>query len=73
VQVSNWSKVYESKKPYRAEIVKDILDQKGIMAIIMDKKDTAYDIFGHLEVHVKADNVISALKIIEDDIKFEEV
>ncbi|MCF6351498.1 MAG: DUF2007 domain-containing protein [Cyclobacteriaceae bacterium] len=59
--------------PYRAEIVKDILDQKGINAIILNKKDSAYYIFGQLEVHVKVESVINALKIIEDDIKFEEV
>ncbi|MCF6352753.1 MAG: DUF2007 domain-containing protein [Cyclobacteriaceae bacterium] len=59
--------------PYRAEIVKDILDQKEINAIILNKKDSAYHIFGQLEVHVKAESVINALKIIEDDIKFEEV
>ncbi len=71
--MSKWSKVYESKKPYRTEIVKGILEQKGIKAIIMNKKDSAYDIFGQLEVHVEADNVLTALKIIEDDIKFEEI
>ena len=69
----NWSKIYESKKPYRAEMVKDILKQNGIEAIVLNKKDTAYDIFGQLEVHVNADEVIKALKIIEDDIRFEEV
>lgn len=71
--MSNWSKVYESKLPYRTEMVKDILDQNGISAIIMDKKDSSYDIFGQLEVHVKAESVLNALKIIENDIKFEEV
>ncbi len=71
--MSKWSKVYESKMPYRAEIVKDILDQKGINAIIMDKKDSAYDIFGQLEVHVNVESVLNALKIIENDIKFKEV
>ena len=71
--MSSWSKIYESKRPYRAEIVKDILEQKGIKAIILNKKDSAYDIFGQLEVHVEAEKVLTALKIIEDDIKFEEV
>lgn len=71
--MSKWSKVYESKKPYRTEIVKDILEQKDIKAIILNRKDSAYDIFGQLEVHVEADKVLTALKIIEDDIKFEEV
>ena len=71
--MSKWSKVYESKKPYRSEIVKDILEQNGIKAIVMDRKDSAYDIFGQLEVHVKAEEVLTALRIIEDDIKFEEV
>ncbi len=71
--MGNWSKVYESKQPYRTEIVKDILEQNGIKAIIMDRKDSAYYIFGQLEVHVEAEKVLNALKIIEDDIKFEEV
>ncbi len=71
--MSSWSNVYASKMPYRVEIVKDILNQKGIEAIVMNKKDSAYDIFGQLEVHVKAESVLNALKIIENDIKFEEV
>lgn len=71
--MSKWSKVFESKKPYRTEIVKDILERKDIKAIILNRKDSAYDIFGQLEVHVEADKVLTALKIIEDDIKFEEV
>ncbi len=71
--MSKWSKVYESKEPYRAEIVKDILEQKEINAIIINKKDSAYYIFGMLEVHVEAKAVLNALKIIENDIKFEEV
>lgn len=71
--MSKWSKVFESKKPYRTEIVKDILERMDIKAIILNRKDSAYDIFGQLEVHVEADKVLTALKIIEDDIKFEEV
>ncbi len=71
--MSKWSKVYESKKPYRAEIVKDVLEQNGIQTIIMDRKDSAYNIFGQLEVHVGVEEVLNALKIIEDDIKFEEI
>ena len=71
--MGNWSKVYESKKPYRAEMVMDILEQEGIKAIVLDRKDSAYYIFGQLEVHVKAEEVLNALKIIEDDIKFKEV
>jgi len=71
--MSKWSKVYESKMPYRAEIVKDILDQKGINAIIMDKNDSAYYIFGQFEVYVNVESVLNALKIIENDIKFKEV
>ena len=71
--MSKWSKIYASKKPYRAEIVKDILEQHEIKAIIMNRKDSAYDIFGQIEVHVEAEKVLTALKIIEDDVKFEEV
>ncbi|WMJ72483.1 DUF2007 domain-containing protein [Cytophagaceae bacterium ABcell3] len=66
----NWQKVYSTDKHHRAELVKDVLADNQIEAVIINKKDSSYH-FGEFEIHVTRDNVIKALKIIEDEIKFE--
>ena len=68
--MNDWQKVYSTEKIYRAEIVKDTLANHNIVAVVIDKKDTAYQ-FGHYEVHVKTDDVLWAIKLIENDIQFE--
>ncbi|MEN8251273.1 MAG: hypothetical protein ABFS32_20240 [Bacteroidota bacterium] len=69
--MSNWVKVFESKQEHKIGIVKDILVKKEIESVIMNKKDTAYNIFGQYEIHVEPKNAVRAIRIIENDIKFE--
>ena len=69
--MTKWSKVFESKKEHKIEIVKDILAEKEIDSVIMNKKDSAYNIFGNYELHVASEDVVRALRIIENEIKFE--
>ncbi len=64
-----WQKVYQDPLQYRAEIVKAILEEYELDPVLVDKKDSAYH-FGHFEIHVVADHVIRALKIINEEIKF---
>ena len=64
-----WQKVYQDPQQYRAEIVKDILVDHDLDPVLVDKKDSAYQ-FGHFEIHVAADHVMRALKIIDEEIKF---
>lgn len=66
----NWQKVFETKQQYQAEIVKAVLEENDLNPVIINKQDTAYHL-GLIEVHVNADDVIPALKIIKDEIKFE--
>lgn len=68
--MASWQKVFEDKTEHRAEIVKDILLEKDLSAIVFSKKDSAYH-FGHYEVHVPPENVMEAVKIITEEIKFE--
>lgn len=67
--MDNWQKVYEDHQEYRVSIVKAILDDHKLDPVIVNKKDTNYQ-FGSFEVHVAPDNVMRALKIIEDEIDF---
>lgn len=68
--MSKWVKVYKNENLYRAEIVKAVLEDNGLQAVLVDKKDRIYHL-GYYEVHVGADDVLKAIKIITDDITFE--
>ncbi len=68
--MSNWQKVFETDVPYRAEIVKDVLEGHHLESIIINKQDSSYNNFGQYEIHVIHDHVLKALKIIKDEIDF---
>lgn len=67
--MDNWQKVYDDNSEHRASIVKAILEDNDLNPVLVNKKDTSYQ-FGSFEVHVAPDNVMKALKIIQDDIDF---
>lgn len=67
---NNWEKIYRSDKLYRVEIVASFLKDQEIPTVILDKKDRAYQ-FGYYEIHVQRENVLHAIKLVEDNISFE--
>jgi len=67
--LSSWQTVYKSTNPHQTEIVKDVLLNAGLKAIVFNKQDHAYK-FGNIEVKVDPDSVIRAIKIIEEEINF---
>lgn len=68
--MSEWQKVFQDKQEYRAEIVKAVLADNGMQPVLLTKKDSAYQ-FGHYEILVSPDHVMRALKIINEEIRFE--
>lgn len=68
--MSKWQKVFESDSLIRAEIVKGVLEEKGIRAVILNKKDPVYKIHGSIEVMVSADEAIRAINIVDNEISF---
>jgi hypothetical protein len=68
--MKNWKKVFEDSSPVRAEIVKGVLEDNGIKAVIVNKKESVYQIFGKYEVMVPVSNVLKALKIVKNEISF---
>lgn len=68
--MSKWQVVYKSSLRYKTEIVKGLLVEKGLNPLIIDKQDSAYKI-GYFEVLVIPEEVISAIKIIENEIDIE--
>lgn len=68
--MSSWQKVFTDRLEYRADIVMAVLTDAGHQPVLINRKDSAYQ-WGHFEVLVAPSFVLKALKIIEDDIKFE--
>ncbi|PSL26585.1 putative signal transducing protein [Dyadobacter jiangsuensis] len=63
----NWAKAYQSGQAIRAEIAREILDQNGIGAVIVNKQDSNYPIFGNFEVHVPAADLATAQTILTNE------
>jgi len=68
--MDNWKKVFTNNQQHKAEIVKAILEENDIPAVVISKKDSLYQ-FGNYEVHVSSEDILKALKMIDDDIHFE--
>lgn len=68
--MSDWQRVYQDASEQRAEIVRAILEDMDMNPVLLNKQDSAYR-FGSFEVMVSSDYVLKALKVINDEIKFE--
>ncbi len=72
--MDNWEKIFSTKLSHQAEIVKAILLDQEIQAVILNKRDSAHAggiLNGNFEVYVHPEVASSARNIIENDIKFE--
>jgi type III secretory pathway lipoprotein EscJ len=66
---NNWVKVYTAFNPIEAEIVIAMLHENGIEAVEMNKRDSSYLAFGGVEVYCQAENVVTALHLIQHEDK----
>jgi hypothetical protein len=64
---NNWVKIFESKQPIQAEIVRETLDQNEIAAIIFDRQDSLYPVLGMYEVHVPFESQAKAQNILNNE------
>lgn len=68
--MAGWQKVFESDSPIRAEIVKGVLEEKEITAVVLNKKESVYQIHGSYQVMVSSNEAIQAINIINNEITF---
>ncbi len=61
-----WEKIFSTAQPYQAEVAKQILEENGIQAVVINKKDSSYLAFGEAEVYVKQEDVIRAKQYIKN-------
>ena len=64
-QQREWQLIYSSSNKMQATIVMHHLQEEGIEAVMMDKKDSSYTIFGESEIYCPLEQSFDALNILE--------
>ncbi len=59
-----WEPIFSSSKPYQSEIVKDLLLDEEIPAVVINKQDSSYLAFGEIEVYVHREDILKAKLIV---------
>lgn len=60
---SSWLKIYTSQQFIKSEIVRQVLIENEIEAILMNKQDSSYMI-GEVEVYIHQSNFNKAIELI---------
>ncbi|HNS17918.1 MAG TPA: DUF2007 domain-containing protein [Bacteroidales bacterium] len=61
--MDNWTIIYSSNQLYKAELMKQLLAESDIQAIVVNKKDSAY-LIGEVELYVNVEDAFQARQII---------
>lgn len=61
----DWKKVYTGSNFYKIELIRQVLEDRDIHAVILNKQDSSYK-FGQIELYVHESNVEGAKEIIEE-------
>jgi len=64
-----WKLIFETEKIHQAEIVRSRLEEEGISAVVIDKRDSMY-LFGTCKVMVREEDMDLAKTIIKNEIDF---
>jgi type III secretory pathway lipoprotein EscJ len=60
----NWVRVFTSTNFYRSEIVKQVLTEHQIDAVLLNKQDSSHRTFGNIEVYVHKEDFSHAIEIM---------
>jgi len=60
-----WKKIYTGTDFFRVEIIRQVLAEHDIDAVVMNKQDSSYR-FGQIELYVHKEREADALGVIEE-------
>lgn len=69
--MENWERILNTKNSARAEIARGMLEEHGINAVIINKKDSNYPMFGFFEVLVPLQDADIAKTLLANEISSE--
>ena len=58
--------IFNSANPIEVEIIKQMLDENNITAVILNKQDSSYNMFGSINLYVTEENRTIALQLINE-------
>ncbi len=62
----NWVRVHTTMERHEAEIFKGMLENNQIEAVILNKRDSAYQAWGEIHLYVKKEDEIRAKELVEE-------
>lgn len=62
---SNWVNILSSENVFKIEIITQMLKNNKIDAVIINKKDSSYNMFGCISLYVRNEDVEKSVKLIQ--------
>ena len=63
----DWICIYSSVYLHKVEIVKAVLNENDIPAVIINKQDSSYSSIGEIELYVNLDNEVLSRFLISEN------
>jgi hypothetical protein len=60
----NWIKIFASADYYQSEIVKQVLQEHNIDAVLLNRQASSHRDFGDIEVYIHRENFSNAIEIM---------
>ena len=61
-----WVEVYMTAHEYKASIAKELLENEGIKAVVLNQHDTAYQAFGEISIFVDEKDAEKAALLLKN-------
>lgn len=68
---NNYKPIFQTSNPIEAEIIIQMLRENEINAVMMNKKDSSYPTLGIIEIYCPANQVITAIHLIQNQSEHE--
>ena len=65
--MQHWIKIISTPLPFKAEMVKSILDENGIYAVVINKADSSMLVYGEAGVYVAPEDEARALAVLAEN------
>jgi len=62
---NNWIRIFRTTQPIKAEVLKGVLEENEITAVMLNKRDSAFQV-GEIELYVSPEDEEAALKLIQN-------
>jgi hypothetical protein len=60
----NWVKIYRSTNYYQAEIIKQVLLENEIGAVLLNRQSSSHQTFGDIEVYIHQEDFSNAIELM---------